>query len=138
MWPKVSARVKGVPMSELLLDLVKSVKVVNKVPKVDATVRWDAEGRTVNGVSVRTLPAGVVDTITAHGVVTALGTIAPFNDRQVTGRKPKGADAAPMVAAKVVDFGGGVSIGWRERTPGATEWVPVVVTETLTAADLGF
>jgi hypothetical protein len=125
-------------MSELLLDLVKSTKVVGKSTKVDATVQWDAEGRTVNGVSFRTLPVEVVDAITAHGVVTALGTIAPFNDRRVTGRKPKGADAAPMVAAKVVDLGGGVSIGFRERTPGASDWVPVVVTETLTAADLGF
>ena len=122
-------------MSELVLELVKSV---GKSRKVDATVQWDAESRTVNGVSVSTLPAGVVDTITAHGVVTAMGTVAPFTERQVVGRKPKGAPTAPMVAAKVVDLGGGVSIGWRERTPGAAEWVPVVVTETLTAADLGF
>ena len=119
----------------LKLDLIKSV---GKNREVSATVVWDAEGRTVNGVSARAVPASVVEQITRHGVVTAMGTIAKFQARQVPGRKPKGADAAPMVAAKVVDLGGGVSIGWRERTPGATEWVPVVVTETLTAADLGF
>ena len=125
-------------MSELMLELIKSVKVVNKVPKVDATVQWDAEGRTVNGVPFRTLPTSVVDAITAHGVVTALGTIAPFNDRQVTGRKPKGSTTAPMVAAKVVDLGGGVAVGFREQKPGSGTWVPVTVREAVTAADLGF
>ena len=144
MWPKVSVRVKGVPMSELLLDLVKSTKVVGKSTKVDATVQWNAGDNMVNGVSVKSVPdtidpetgKSLIDIITAHGVVTALGTIAPFSDRLVPGRAKKGVH--PMVPAKLVNLGGGVSVGWRKRAEDAGDWVSVVVTETLTAADLGF
>ena len=119
----------------LKLDLIKSV---GKNREVSATVVWDAEGRTVNGVSARAVPASVVEQITRHGVVTAMGTVAKFQARQVPGRKPKGADAAPMVAAKVVDLGGGVAVGFREQKPGSGTWVPVTVRAEVTASDFGF
>ena len=119
----------------LSLELVKSI---GKDRKVSDTIVWDVEGRTVNGISVRALPSNVVDQITRHGVVTAMGTVAKFSARQVPGRKPKGSTTAPMVAAKVVDLGGGVAVGFREQKPGSGTWVPVTVREAVTAADLGF